>query len=280
MSGTIPPAIPPAHDLLGTLPSEQDRLLRLNKTLNPGCLARLRLEGGEKILDVGSGLGVFARDMARTSASQVVCVERDARQIERCHELAGDQRESALLDVREGDARELPLTDAEWGTFDVVHARFVLEHVSDPQRVVESMVAAVRPGGRVILADEDHDMTRLWPSLPVFNELWRSFIQAFRSVGNDPFIGRRLPAMLALGGLLPTRTDGLFHGGCAGAPHWEVVIENLLGTLLATRADILLSSAISEDLFDESLICLREWSQGRDATVWSQVCWAEAVKPT
>ena len=39
-----------------------------------------------------------------------------------------------------------PSTD-EWGTFDLVHARFLLEHVSDPLAVVRSMARAVRPGG-------------------------------------------------------------------------------------------------------------------------------------
>lgn len=270
--------VPPAHDLLGTLPSEQDRLLHLNRLLNPTCLTRVRALGGEKILDVGSGLGLFARDMARAAGSQVVCVERDPQQIERCQELAAESRETALLDVRIGDARDLPLRDAEWGTFDIVHARFVLQHVPDPQRAVAAMARAVRPGGRVIVADEDHDTLRLWPSLPAFDELWRAFVQAFRSVGNDAFVGRRLPSLLALADLQLRHAESLSYGGCTGDPHWEVVVDNLIGTLFNTRADVLLSSALGEDLFDEVLIHVREWSERSGAAIWSQICWAEALR--
>jgi 2-polyprenyl-3-methyl-5-hydroxy-6-metoxy-1,4-benzoquinol methylase len=47
------------------------------------------------------------------------------------------------------------------GHFDVAHARFLLEHVPDPLVIVRTMVRAVRPGGRVILADDDYEGLRL-----------------------------------------------------------------------------------------------------------------------
>ena len=56
------------------------------------------------------------------------------------------------------------LTDNELGQFDVAHARFVLEHLPDPLLLVRNMAGAVRPGGRVILSDDDYDGLRLWPS--------------------------------------------------------------------------------------------------------------------
>ena len=36
----------------------------------------------------------------------------------------------------------------------------------DPLAVVRQMVRAVKPGGRVVLADDDHDLLRLWPEPP------------------------------------------------------------------------------------------------------------------
>src|SRR5947208_13675109 len=51
--------------LHGTDPSEQARLARLNDLINRRSLAEIGLCGGERILEVGSGLGQFARDMAR-----------------------------------------------------------------------------------------------------------------------------------------------------------------------------------------------------------------------
>ena len=82
---------------------------------------------------------------------------------------------SPMTDGEEGARRISPgrrarsrSADDEWGTFDVAHTRFVLEHVPDPLRVVKTMVRAVQPGGRIVLADDDHDVLRLWPEPPGF----------------------------------------------------------------------------------------------------------------
>lgn len=42
-------------------------------------------------------------------------------------------------------------------------AIFLLEHKKDPVKVVEQMCFAVRPGGGIILLDDGHELTRIWP---------------------------------------------------------------------------------------------------------------------
>ncbi|MEO6462750.1 MAG: class I SAM-dependent methyltransferase, partial [Candidatus Eisenbacteria bacterium] len=136
----------------GTAPEEQARLTRMNTLLNTRSLDALALHGGERVLEVGAGLAHLARGMARRGAARVVGIERSARQLDEARRQARDGGDQPLLDagrveLREGDALALPLADDEWGTFDVAHARFLLEHVTDPLAVVRQMVRAVRPGG-------------------------------------------------------------------------------------------------------------------------------------
>src|SRR5919204_622789 len=113
-----------------------------------------------------------------------------------------------------GTLRELPLTRAEWGSFDVAHTRFLLEHVPDPEAVVAAMVRAVRPGGRIVLADDDHDVLRLWPEPAAVRAVWQAYCGTYERMGNDPYVGRRLPALLHGAGAVPRRSTWIFFGAC------------------------------------------------------------------
>lgn len=180
----------------GTTPPEQRRLSLLNGILNEASLRELGPCGGDQVLDVGSGLGLFSRVMARAANRRVVCVERSRDQLEEARRLAIADGEGDLIELREGDAIALPLREDEWGTFDIAHARYLLEHIPDPLAVVSSMVRAVRPGGRIILADDDHDLLRLWPEPPGVMSLWQAYVRTYDHLGNDPFVGRRLVSLL------------------------------------------------------------------------------------
>src|SRR5207245_212960 len=116
--------------LHGTEPLEQRRLSRLNELINRASLRELALRGGERILEVGSGLGQFARAMARAAgpAGHVLGVERSRRQIAGAARTARAAGEAGLAEWRRGDALDLPLRRGEWGRVDVAHARFLLEH--------------------------------------------------------------------------------------------------------------------------------------------------------
>lgn len=117
----------------GTDPAEQERLSRLNDLLNAQSLSRLRVEPGARVLDFGCGMGQLSRAIARAAGprGRVVGIERSREQIEEGKRRAVSAGESDAVEVRAGDAGSPPLGDDEWGTFDVAHARFILEHVAD-----------------------------------------------------------------------------------------------------------------------------------------------------
>src|SRR5437588_27947 len=139
---------PTSRYVHGTHPEEQRRLADLNTLVNRVSLDALAARPGERALDVGSGLGQFARALARATGERVLGIERSPGQLERARALAAEAGESALADFREGDATALPLAAGEWGRFDLAHARFLLEHVPAPHEVVLQMARAVRSGGR------------------------------------------------------------------------------------------------------------------------------------
>ncbi|HVS18879.1 MAG TPA: methyltransferase domain-containing protein [Planctomycetota bacterium] len=259
----------------GAEPSEQQRLGWMNAILNPRHLAAIGAIEGARGLELGAGTGLFAAELARAVGprGQVVAVERDARQLERAREHAA----GLPLELRAGDVFALPLAAHEWGSFDLVHARFLLEHVPDPQAVVDGMLRAARPGGRIVLADDDHDVLRLHPAAPRVERLWRAYLETYTRAGNDPFVGRRLVELLARAGARPRRNDWLFFGSCVGARDFDSVLDNLAGILRGARAAI--AAGLSEGEQDAGLDELERWRARDDAAVWFALCWAEGERP-
>lgn len=99
------------------------------------------------LLDVGCGDGAFLR-LARARGWEVAGTELSPYAV-------GAAKADGLA-VREGEVWEAGFAAA---AFDVVTCWHVLEHTSDPRRVVEEIRRVLRPGGRLMLATpniQDH----------------------------------------------------------------------------------------------------------------------------
>lgn len=263
----------------GTDDDEQRRLSLMNDVLlNTAMLREMHLRGDERILDLGSGLGQFTRTMARAVPDgHVVGIEYNEEQLAAATRLAANDGEATLADLRAGDALNLDLGH-EWGTFDVAHTRFLLEHIPDPLRAVRSMVQAVRPGGRIVLADDDHGVMRLWPEPPGWMSLWDAYMRAYDRIGNDPHVGRRLVQLLHEAGARPVRNTWVFFGGCAGMETFPTLADNMAGVVRTARETITSMRLFDAGAFDRVMDDYRIWSQRPDAALWFSVAWAEGVK--
>ena len=276
-----PAQIPIRSEYLhGTFPEEQQRLSKLNDILNDASLAELRLQGGERILDLGSGLAQFTRLMARRAGQNgcVIGVERDSNQISEARRQAAAAGEADIIELRQGDVFDVPLRDEEWGSFDLAHARFLLEHVSDPLAVVKAMVRAVRVGGRIVLEDDDHDLLRLWPQPAGFGALWNAYIRTYDRLGNDAYVGRRLVSLIYEAGANPARNTWIFFGGCAGYPHFEASVDNMIGLFRGAQDKMVGWGLLQAGSFEEGVANLQTWKRRPDAAMWFAIAWAEGVR--
>jgi len=210
---------------------------------------------------------------------RVFGVEHNREQLAEARRQATADGEESLVEFRPGDAVDLPLSEAEWGSFDIVHTRFVLEHVVDPLAVVRSMMRAVRPGGRIVLEDDDHDVLRLSPEPPGVLELWRAYYQAYERQKKDPFVGRRLVSLLHQAGARPRGNRCLFFGSCAGSANFEAMVENFIHIIDGAREEIVGHRLADDRAVDEGLAAFREWMELPDAAMWYTTSWAEGVRP-
>jgi SAM-dependent methyltransferase len=264
----------------GTSKREQERLAIMNDLLNRGALANLSLRGGERILDLGCGTGLLSREMARTAGgSRVVAIERSPEQLEEALRLARKAGEEGLVEFRAGDALAPPLGDGEWATFDLAHTRFLLEHLPRPADLVKVMVRAVRPGGRIVLQDDDHDTLRLWPEPEGFERVWRAYIRTYELKGLDPFVGRKMAALLHEAGAQPIRSTWVDFGACAGGDRLPALVENLARILEGAGEAIIGAGLMDAGAHAAAIGALRTWGERPDAALWYAVSFIEGVRP-
>jgi SAM-dependent methyltransferase len=269
---------PPAPSYIhGTSAEEQVRLGWMNQLLNAQELDAIAVRGDERVLEMGAGTGLFACALAeRLPRGTLLGIELDERQLTAARQ--GTARH-ANVELRQGDVLAPPLGAEEWGRFDLVHARFVLEHLERPEQAVAVMARAVRSGGRVVLVDDDHDTLRMWPDTPHFERLWRAYCEQYSLRGMDPWIGRRLTGLLHGAGLRPSRAHVLFFGACAGMELFPTVMGNMIGVVAGAGPDILRAGTLCQDELRVGLEEVRAWSQRPDAALWYAVPLAVGVRP-
>lgn len=265
----------------GSTDTERQRLALMNELINERCLQTLKLTTEKLVLDVGAGTGQYTQLMAGNlpPKSRIIAVERDPQQLDAALRLAKSHKAACDVDYRIGSATELPLTDDEHTRIDLAHARFLLEHVPDPAAVVTAMVGALRSGGRIVLADDDHELMRFWPEPEGVVDAWRAYYSSYQTLGTDPLIGRKLVSLLHGAGARPVSNTQVFYGACAGSAVFSGIIENIIGVLESARSTVISAQLMAESDYDQAITNLRGFLNVPDAAVWYGINWAEGKKP-
>jgi DNA-binding transcriptional ArsR family regulator/precorrin-6B methylase 2 len=112
-------------------------------------IASLLAPRGMRIVDAGAGTGVSLPWLSVVAGDEgrVVAVERSAAMLARSRERAATL---ANVEVRRGKIEELPVAD-RWA--DALVLSLSLRQTADPAAALARCVRAVKPGGRVVVAD-------------------------------------------------------------------------------------------------------------------------------
>jgi SAM-dependent methyltransferase len=233
-------AMAPDTYIHGTEPDEQERLAALNRMTNTAFVRFLDVPAGARVLEVGSGLGLLATAVADAAADvEVVGVELSAAQI-------AAARRAPRVTYHLGDAHALDFPDAR---FDLVYARYLLEHVAQPDAVLREMRRVTRPGGRVAVCENDVSLVRLDPPCPAFEHAWDLFQRYQATLGGDSGIGRRLYRLLHDAGLVRIELSVQPEVHWSGSPGFAAWVQNIIGNLESARRGLdagALDAAITE----------------------------------
>lgn len=231
--------------------AERRRLAGIEDTADPGThriLDALGVTSGWSCVEVGAGGGSIARWLAdRVGPSgHVLALDLEPAVV--------DDGGRPNLEVRRHDV----VTDAlPAGVHDLVHARLLLAHLGDWEIALNRCVAALRPGG--VLVVEDYDWVS-WVADPgndpeantVHGEVEAAVREFALAHGYDMFFGRTLARRLAAAGLVDVAAEGRTHldrGGSAHMAAHRLSREHL-------RAGVLAAGAVDADEFDRALALL------------------------
>ncbi|HET6963285.1 MAG TPA: methyltransferase domain-containing protein [Acidimicrobiales bacterium] len=151
------------------------------------------LNRGMDLLDVGCGPGTITTELAAVVApGRAVGLDREPEVIEEAGRSSGGRAEFLA-----GDVYGL---EFEGGSFDVVHAHQVLQHLADPVAALTEMRRVLRPGGLLAVRDADYG-SFLWHPADARLDRWREIYTAVCARnGADADAGRRLPSWVAAAG--------------------------------------------------------------------------------
>lgn len=198
---------------------------------------------GDRLLDLGCGPGFLTFDLAERvgSAGSVLGVDSSEGFIAY---LSEEIRERGLNQVRAelADARELELAA---GSLDGAICRWVLMFVSEPERVINTISRALRPGGVfAVMEYAQFRSTSLWPDGRCFGQLYEKVHELIATSGGDADIGARVPSLALDAGFEIEQLIPIWRVGGPGSSEWSWIEgthpnhPNLVEAGLVTSAEL------------------------------------------
>jgi len=230
--------------VLGSAESEQERLIRQAARLAPYTERFFRdagLAAGQRVLDVGSGVGDVAMLAARLvgPAGEVVGIERDS------HSIACARARAVGAGFRNVSFGQCDVADLPRGEgFDAVVGRYILMFLPDPVAVLRSLASVVRPGGVIAFQEVSWACFHVLSShLPLWSATGALACEVIRRSGANVEMGFDLPRVFQEAGLSAPAMH--MEAPLGNDPQFVGLICDLLGSLLpeaerlGIRADII-----------------------------------------
>jgi 2-polyprenyl-3-methyl-5-hydroxy-6-metoxy-1,4-benzoquinol methylase len=193
-----------------------------------------------KCLDVGCGGGHVTRMASIVGPEGMVTgTDTDGEIVA----LAQQDAEAAML--RNVEFRQVDACTCERNNeFDLVYVRFLLSHLSEPEKCLETMVNACRPGGAIVVEDVEFIGSFCCRNCAAYQRYLELYQALVHRRGGDANIGPKLPAMLRGAGaeevqlnvVQPTHIQG--EGKLMASMTMERISEGVVSEDLATESEV------------------------------------------
>lgn len=180
-----------------TLPvgkEEYNRLIGLNEIFNPYTLRFFDNHLGRvenyNVLDIGCGFGIITRQLAkRAKNGKVVGIDISKEQIAMANKMTDDEKyQNLVFKILAGED-----TSRLKEKFDLVYFRFVIEHLSDPLKLLENIKKILSKHGKIFIeVITSYDAVFSDPDSEAFQGWKNLILQQPKLFNTDFYIGKKL----------------------------------------------------------------------------------------
>jgi len=230
---------------------ESERLTDQAQTLTTFLHDDTHYPAGSRVLEAGCGVGaqtiILAKNNPRAYITSVDISLDSLLQAERMI------REEGLANVTfcQGDIFQLPFGH---GTFDHIFICFVLEHLAEPQRVLERLRPLLKKGGMITVIEGDHGSAFFHPGSLFAQKAIDCLVRLQRDTGGNALIGRELFPLLSGAGFGEVRVSPRMVYADASRP--DLVDDFIKLTFTA------MVEGIGNEALDKGMIGREDWDRG------------------
>lgn len=267
-SASEPDTAGPAGETESTAPVdevERERQARIAELTDPATFRYLLGVGvteGWRCAEVGAGTGSVAVWLAEQvgDTGHVDAIDIDTSFMQ------GLGRPN--LAVIEQDVTE---TGLEPDSYDLIHAKILLQHLPERDRVMQQFAQALRPGGFLVIEDADiRSIQRVEPPSPLLTRAAAALETFFYFSGADPAYPMRLQPEVRKAGLEVLGTDSQVTAVQAGTD----AIKTVLMSLEKLAPMIVKAGLMGQAEVDEALALLSEDGETVICTPTTIAVWA------
>jgi demethylmenaquinone methyltransferase/2-methoxy-6-polyprenyl-1,4-benzoquinol methylase len=131
-------------------------------------VSRIGVESSERVLDVATGTGAVAVELARKRGCTVVGLDQSPEMLAVARARVAAAGVSERVELVEGHADQLPFEDA---SFDALTFTYLLRYVDDPRATLHEVARVVRKGGTI--ASLEFGV----PGRPLWRALWELYVR-------------------------------------------------------------------------------------------------------
>ncbi|MFA0964142.1 class I SAM-dependent methyltransferase [Roseivirga sp. BDSF3-8] len=185
--------------LHGYTSREQQRLYEQARMVENIIFNTIDYSETDQLLEIGCGVGAMSEILLRRFPHLTLTgIDYQTEQVDQASSfLKNVPYATDRYTIRQMDAMDM---DFESSTFDAAFICWVLEHVSDPLRVLTEARRVLKPGSQVVITEVLNSTFFVEPYSPNVLQYWMRFNDFQYDHGGDPFVGAKLGNLLQAAG--------------------------------------------------------------------------------